>query len=43
MSGLETTIWYMLGYISMPIIFLVGFAASAILACFLLNRFSKES
>jgi len=43
MSGLETTIWYMLGYISMPVIFLVGFTASAILACFLLNRFSKES
>jgi len=43
MSAIETTIWYILGYITMPLIFIVGFAATAIVACFLLNRFSKTA
>lgn len=41
MSALETAIWYILGYITMPLIFVVGFAATAVATCFLLNRFSK--
>ena len=38
MSTLESTIWTILGYITMPLIFIVGFAASAVVACFLLSR-----
>lgn len=41
MSALETTIWYILGYITMPLIFVFGFAATAIVSCFLLNFLSK--
>ena len=43
MSAIETTIWYILGYITMPLIFIFGFAASAVVACFLLNRLSKTA
>ena len=41
MSGLESTIWTVLGYISMPLIFIVGFIGTSYLSCFLLNSFNK--
>ncbi len=43
MSAFETTIWYILGYITMPLIFIAGFAACAVASCFLLNRFNKKN
>jgi len=39
MSALEQTIWYILGYLTMPTIFIVGFLASAFVACFILEKF----
>lgn len=38
MSTLETIIWNVLGYSAMPLIFLGGFVATAIVACFLVDR-----
>lgn len=38
MSALETTIWYILGYATMPLIFLIGFILTAVVACWLLER-----
>jgi uncharacterized protein (TIGR02808 family) len=37
MSALEAMIWNVLGYIAMPTIFIVGFAITAVVACFLLE------
>lgn len=37
MSALESFIWHVLGYSAIPIIFIVGFLASAAVACFLLE------
>jgi len=42
MSGMEATIWSMLGYISMPLVLIVGYLATAYLSCFLLNMFTKS-
>ncbi|MRI34780.1 TIGR02808 family protein [Endozoicomonas sp. OPT23] len=43
MSTLETIIWYTLGYMAMPVIFLTGFAITALIACFLVERITPES
>ncbi|MEY8205129.1 MAG: TIGR02808 family protein [Bermanella sp.] len=37
MSTLESIIWSVLGYISMPIIFIMGFAITAIVACYIIE------
>jgi len=37
MSALEQTIWNILGYSSMPVIFLAGFAGTALVAVAVLN------
>ncbi len=37
MSPLEAMIWTVLGYAAMPTIFIVGFAATAAVTCFLLE------
>lgn len=37
MSPLEAMIWTVLGYAAMPTIFIVGFAVTAAVACFLLE------
>ena len=37
MSPLESMIWTILGYISMPTIFIVGFVITAAITCFLLE------
>ncbi|UZE96432.1 TIGR02808 family protein [Alkalimarinus alittae] len=37
MSPLESMIWTILGYAAMPTIFIVGFAVTAAVACFLLD------
>ena len=42
MSGLESTIWTILGYLSMPMIFVVGYLATAFVSCLLLNFFIKN-
>ncbi len=42
MSGFESVIWTILGYTAMPLIFIVGFLASAFASCFILNLFNKE-
>jgi len=42
MSGLEATIWSMLGYLSMPLVMVVGYLATAYLSCFLLETFGKK-
>lgn len=42
MGGIEDTIWNMLGYFSMPLIFIIGYLATAYVSCFLLNIFSKN-
>ncbi len=39
---METLIWYVLGYAVMPVIFLAGFAVTAVVACFLFNVIGKE-
>ena len=36
MSAVETLFWNVLGYSSMAMIFVVGFAMTAVIACFLL-------
>lgn len=43
MSFLEHTIWTVLGYGAMPIIFLSGFIAVAVTCCVLLNVFGVKS
>lgn len=42
MSGFESTIWTILGYVSMPIIFIVGYVAITYISCLLLNYFYKS-
>lgn len=37
MSPLEAMIWNVLGYAAMPTIFIVGFAVTAAVCCFLLE------
>ncbi|MGI9282486.1 MAG: TIGR02808 family protein [Endozoicomonas sp.] len=37
MSVMETAIWYTLGYLVMPMIFLAGYAATAFIACLLID------
>lgn len=37
MSPLEAMIWTVLGYLAMPTIFIVGFAITAAIGCFLLE------
>ena len=41
MSAVETLIWNVLGYSSMAMIFIVGFAITAVIACFLLERVGR--
>ncbi len=43
MSALESLIWTILGYAAMPAIFIGGFLATAVVACFLLERLGKKS
>lgn len=38
MSALESLIWNVLGYSAMPMIFLGGFVATVVVACFLLEQ-----
>ncbi|WP_461534682.1 TIGR02808 family protein [Spongorhabdus nitratireducens] len=42
MSALESAIWTALGYASMPAIFLGGFAATALVACFVFDKLNKK-
>ncbi len=42
MSTLETIIWNILGYGSMPMILLGGFIGTAVIACFLLEKTGKS-
>lgn len=42
MSELEQLIWNVLGYSSMPFIFLFGFIATAIVAVFILKMFGAK-
>ena len=42
MSTLEAIIWNILGYSAMPLIFLGGFAATAVVACFLIDKLEKK-
>ncbi len=40
---METLIWNILGYITMPLIFVFGFAVTALLACMIMNALEIES
>ena len=42
MNGVENMLWAFLGYISMPIVLLIGYLATAFISCYLLNHFSKN-
>ena len=42
MSALESLIWNVLGYSAMPMIFLGGFAVTAVVACFLLEQLHRK-
>ena len=42
MSGMESMLWSFLGYISMPIVLIIGYLATAFVSCFLLNHFTKN-
>ncbi len=41
MSAMESLIWNVLGYSAMPMIFIGGFLATAVVACFLLEVTGK--
>jgi len=41
MSTVETLFWNVLGYTTMTMIFIVGFAITAMIACFLLEQFGR--
>ena len=41
MSAVETLFWNILGYSTMAMIFVVGFAITAAIACFLLERLGR--
>jgi uncharacterized protein (TIGR02808 family) len=43
MSAAETLFWNLLGYSSMALIFVVGFAITAVIACFLLEIVGRDS
>jgi uncharacterized protein (TIGR02808 family) len=43
MSALEQMIWNVLGYASMPVIFLAGFAGTALVAIALLKTLGVKS
>lgn len=43
MSSLEQLIWNVLGYSSMPVIFLFGFAGTAIAAVIILKMFGAKA
>jgi len=43
MSALEQIIWNVLGYSSMPIIFLFGFVATALVAVAILKMFGAKT
>ncbi|WP_196138582.1 TIGR02808 family protein [Aliikangiella sp. G2MR2-5] len=43
MGGLETTIWYILGFLAMPVIFLTGFFLFSYTSIFILNLFGKNA
>ncbi|WP_281646796.1 TIGR02808 family protein [Parendozoicomonas sp. Alg238-R29] len=43
MSSLEWLIWNILGYATMPMIFLAGFAGTALVACILMDLFKIKS
>ncbi|MEH6624876.1 MAG: TIGR02808 family protein [Motiliproteus sp.] len=40
---METMIWNILGYTSMPLIFVFGFVATALLACMVMDMLGIES
>lgn len=40
MSTLEWLIWHILGYATMPVIFLTGFVGTALVACILMDIFN---
>ncbi len=42
MSALESIIWHTLGYAAMPAIFIGGFAVTALVFCFLIDRSKKD-
>ncbi|MGY0217750.1 TIGR02808 family protein [Endozoicomonadaceae bacterium StTr2] len=42
MSTLEYVIWHILGYSVMPMIFIAGFAITALVACFLIDISQKN-
>jgi uncharacterized protein (TIGR02808 family) len=39
MSAVEILLWNVLGYSTIAVVFIVGFAVTAVVACFLLERF----
>ena len=41
MNTAETLFWNVLGYTTMAMIFIVGFAITAMIACFLLEHFGR--
>lgn len=43
MSALEQMIWNILGYSSMPVIFLTGFAGTALVAVAVLKMFGAKA
>ncbi|MFT5757512.1 MAG: hypothetical protein ACI9LM_002247 [Alteromonadaceae bacterium] len=43
MSALEQMIWNVLGYSSMPVIFFVGFACTALVAVAILKMFGAKA
>ena len=42
MSGLESLTWAVLGYAALPIIIVSGFIGTALVACFLLDKFGEQ-
>ncbi len=42
MSALESFIWHVLGYASMPAIFIGGFVAVAVVFCFLMEKTGRD-
>ncbi|ARU54199.1 MAG: TIGR02808 family protein [Pseudomonadales bacterium] len=41
MSALESMIWTILGYLTMPAVFIVGFVVTAVVLCFVLDVTGK--
>lgn len=42
MSAMESMIWMALGYAALPVILLSGFIGTALVACFLLDKFGQK-